>query len=169
MNGDMRIPSFDRFQKFMQVTAFFVCGMIVGSAVYSALENNVVDQVILENYELRDQLDSLKRDLELAHQVRKENVIRSLVTIFVHEQGEEDTIDILTQKELKKRLKEDLDIFIGRSIYMINTDATFARKLLNTKVYDQVEGQNYDVTIRTILVVDGVLQVWVEARKHLSK
>ncbi|MFC4596934.1 hypothetical protein [Cohnella hongkongensis] len=163
----MRVPSFDRFQKFMQVTAFFVCGMIVGSAVYSALKNNIVDQIILQNYELKDQVDSLKKDLEMAHQVRKENVIRSIVTIFVHEQNEAEAIDILTEKELKRRLKDDLDIFIGRSIYMINTDSTFARRLLNTKVYDQIEGQDYDVTIRTMLVVDGVLQVWVEAKKHL--
>jgi len=164
----VRIPSFDRFQKFMQVMAFFVCGMIVGSAVYSALKNNIVDQIILENYELKEQADSLRKDLEMAHQVRKENVIRSIVAIFIHEPNDAETVDILTEKELKKRLKEDLDIFIGRSIYMINTDSTFARKLLNTKVYDQIEGQNYDVTIRTMLVVDGVLQVWVEAKKHLA-
>jgi len=164
----MRIPSFDRFQKFMQVTAFFVCGMIVGSAVYSALKNSIVDRIVLENYELKDQVESLRKDLLFAHQVRKENVIRSIVAIFVHEQGEADTIDILTENELKKRLKEDLDIFIGRSIYTINTDSAFARKLLNTKVYDQIEGQDYDVIIRTMLVVDGVLQVWVEAKKHLA-
>jgi len=164
----MRIPSFDRFQKFMQVTAFFVCGMIVGSAVYSALKNGIVDKVIFENYNLREQLETVKEELEAAHLVRKENVIRSIVMTFVYEQANEP-LDILTEKELKKRLKDDLEIFQGRSIYLINKDAEMARKLLSTKMYAQVEGQDYDVTIRTILVVDGVLQTWVEAKKHLGK
>ncbi|TVX97990.1 hypothetical protein [Cohnella terricola] len=164
----MRIPSFDRFQKFMQVTAFFVCGMIVGSAVYSALKNAIVDKVIFENYNLQDQLETVKKDLEAAHLIRKENVIRSIVMTFVYEQANEP-LDILTEKELKKRLKDDLEIFQGRSIYLINKDAEMARKLLSTKMYAQVEGQDYDVTIRTILVVDGVLQTWVEAKKHLGK
>ncbi|WP_239618292.1 hypothetical protein [Cohnella mopanensis] len=153
----------------MQITAFFVCGMIVGSAVYNALKNNIVDEVIHRNFELKDQLETMKKDLELAQQVRKENVIRSVVTIFRHEQGGSDNLDIITEKELKRRLKEDLNIFLGRSIYTINSDAEFARKLLNKKVYDQVEDQDYEVTIRTMLLVDGVLQVWVDAKKHLNK
>ncbi|WP_256759937.1 hypothetical protein [Cohnella sp. WQ 127256] len=165
----MRLPSFQRFQKFMQLTAFFVCGMIVGSAVYHALENNIVNQVILENYKLQDQIETVKKDLELAQQVRKENVISSIVTIFYYKQGESENIDILTEKELKKRLKKDLNTFLGQSIYLINTDAEFARKLLETKIYDRIEGKDYTVTLRTMLVVDGVLQVWVEAKNHLRK
>lgn len=129
----MRVPTFERFQRFMQVTAFFVCGMIVGSAVYNALKINVVNEVIQKNYELKDQLETVKTDLELAQQVRKENVIRSIVTIFRTDQGNSENLDILTEKELKRRLKEDLNIFLGRSIYTINTDAEFARKLLNKK------------------------------------
>ncbi|QMV40755.1 hypothetical protein [Cohnella cholangitidis] len=166
----MRVPTFERFQRFMQVTAFFVCGMIVGSAVYNALKINVVNEVIQKNYELKDQLETIKTDLELAQQVRKENVIRNIVTIFRNDQGNSENLDIMTEKELKRRLKEDLNIiFLGRNIYTINTDAEVARKLLNKKVYDHVEDQDYEVTIRTMLLVDGVLQVWVEAKKHLNK
>jgi len=166
----MRVPSFDRFHKFMQVTAFFVCGMIVGSAVYGSLKNNVVDRVLFDNRELREQVASLEKELDFARQSNKENVIRSVKTIFLHEPDESGAIDILSEQELKKRLREDLeDIFIGRSIYMINTDSSIARKLLNTKVYGQIEDQDYDVTIRTMLVVDGVLQVWAEAGRHRGK
>ena len=164
----MRVPSFRRFQKFMQVMAFFVCGMIVGSAVYSALKNQIVEQVILENFKLKDQLATMKMDLELAQEVRKENVIRSVTIIFEHDQGA-NQIDILTETELKKRLKKDLSIFLGRSIYVINTDARFARNLLSNKIYDLVEDKDYEVTLKTMLVVDGVLQVWAEAKVHLRK
>lgn len=165
----MRIPSFDRFQRFMQVAAFFVCGMVVGSAVYSALENDMVDQAILKNYQLEDQLETMRMELKLAQQERNENIINQIKIIFQQQEKKEDKIDILTETALKKRVKGDLDMFLGRSIYDINTDAVFVRKLLSTKIYDNVADKDYAVSIKTILVVDGVLQAWVEAKIHLRK
>ncbi len=166
----MRIPSFDRFQKFMQVTAFFVCGMVVGSAVYSALENDVVEGVVLRNYQLEEQLETMRLDLKLAQQVRNENVVNNIKIIFQQPEKEEDKIDILAETALKKKVREDLNIILlGRSIYDINTDAIFARKLLSTKLYDDNAEKDYKVSIRTILVVDGVLQAWLEAKVQPRK
>lgn len=164
----MRMPFFSRFQRSMQLTAFFVCGLIVGSAVYSALENTVVDRALMDKYKLQYELESLKKDLKEIQQVRKENVIRSIVPFIEVPQGKID-LDILTVSELKKALKADLSIFIGRSIYTINTDAKFAERLLKERIYDDIGDRDYEVSVKTILVVDGVLQVWVVADLHLPK
>lgn len=164
----MRMPFFSRFQRSMQLTAFFVCGLIVGSAVYSALENTVVNQTILDNYKLQDEVTSLKKDLKESQQVRKENVIRSIVPYIEVPQDKAD-IDILTVTELKKALKDDLSIFIGRSIYTINTDAKFANRLLTKKIYHDIGERDYEVSVKTMLVVDSVLWVWVVADLHLPK
>lgn len=162
------MPFFSRFQRSMQLTAFFVCGLIVGSAVYSALENTVVDRALMDKYKLQYELESLKKDLKEIQQVRKENVIRSIVPFIEVPQGKID-LDILTVSELKKALKADLSIFIGRSIYTINTDAKFAERLLKERIYDDIGDRDYEVSVKTILVVDGVLQVWVVADLHLPK
>jgi hypothetical protein len=164
----MRIPTFERFQRFMQVSAFFVCGMIVGSAVYSALENGMVDGLIRENYRLQDQLGTIKKEYEQVQQLRNENVIRNIVP-FVEETQGKSTIDIVAETELKKRLKEDLKIFIGRSIYKIGSESQLVRNLLEKKIYDHIGDQDYEVSLKTILVADGVLQVWVEAKVHRPK
>lgn len=160
----MRVPSFHRFQRFMQIAAFFVCGMIVGSAVYNGLKNHIVNELMMKNIELQDQLATMRMDLQRSQQLRKENVIQSIVIYIDDEHGETGTMDIVTATELKKRLKADLNDFLGRSIYVINTDAKFARKLLESKVYDHVEDKNYRVTLKTMLLVDRVLQVWAEAK-----
>lgn len=164
----MRVPSFQRFGRFMQVVAFFVCGMVVGSAVYSALENDQVDQLMRENYELKDQLTTTNKDLEQIQELRKGNVIRIIVP-FIEAPQDGASIDVVTEKELKDRLKSDLKIFIGRSIYKIGSDSQLARNLLEQKIYDNIGDIDYEVSLKTILVVDGVLQVWVEAKVHLSK
>jgi hypothetical protein len=164
----MRVPSFDRFQRLMQIVAIFVCGAIVGSAIYSALQNDIVDQLIAENIELKDQAEFYKKEInKQAQQQRKENSIHSVVS-YIEGKSKTD-IDLLTEKELKKRLNNDLAIFIGRSIYEIHKDARFAQPLLSGKIYDHIEGKDYELNIKTILVVDGVLQVWALASEHTPK
>ncbi|MCD9025946.1 hypothetical protein [Cohnella silvisoli] len=164
----MRIPSFDHFQRFVQAAAFFACGLIVGSAVYSALQNAQVDQLIRENYKLQDELTTLRKEVDQNQQRRKENVIRSIVP-FIEEPRGKPPLDIVTEAELKKRLEKDLKIFIGRNIYMIGSDSRIARNLLEQKIYDHIGDKDYEVSVKTMLVVDGVLQVWVEAKIHHPK
>ncbi|KIL35563.1 hypothetical protein SD71_13005 [Cohnella kolymensis] len=162
----MRVPSFDRFQKLMQITAFFVCGIVVGSAVYSGLQNDQFNRVIEEKIKLEEQLNILREDLKIEKN-RNQNVVKKIIAYVVEPTGK-TKIDILTETELKKRLKRDLEIFVGRSIYHIDSDASFARTLLHEKIYDDIEGKDYMVIVKTVLVVDGVLQIWVEARVHVS-
>lgn len=163
----MRVPTFDRFQKFMQATAFFVCGMIVGSAVFNALKNDIVEQVTKDNIRLEDQLLNMKIDLEFAQQSRKENVINRISIIFQPNSEKNGKLDILTETGLKKQLKEDLEILLGRSIYEIDTGSKFARLLLSKKTYE-FEDNHYKVGLDTMLVVDGVLKVWASAIKAPS-
>jgi hypothetical protein len=164
----MRVPSFDRFQRLMQIVAIFVCGAIVGSAIYSALQNDIVDGLIKENIMLKDQTASFIKEIDKqAQQQRKENSIHSVVSYI---EGDSKTeIDLLTEKKLKGRLNADLANFVGRSIYDIHKDGRFAQTLLSGKIYDHIEGKDYELNIKTILVVDGVLQVWALASEHTPK
>jgi len=164
----MRVPSFDRFQRFMQVTAFFVCGLIVGSAVFGALMNDQYDNVTQQNLLLKQQLAGIEKDLALSEKIRKSNVIKSIVP-YVIEQPGKPPLGVLTETEIKKRLRKDLDIFLGRSIYNIDTDAPLARKLLNKIIYEDIGDKDYDVSIQTMLVEGGVLHVWVNVNVHLPK
>lgn len=152
----------------MQLTAFFVCGLIVGAAVFNALKIEQYDSLAQENVLLTQKLAELTSDLKQAEQIRKTNVIKSIQP-FILEQAGKPELGVATEAEIKKRLKKDLDIFIGRSIYNIDTDAPLARKLLNKIVYEDIGGQDYEVSVQTMLVADGRLQIWVNAIVHLPK
>lgn len=49
----------------------------------------------------------------------------------------------------------------GRSMFDIDTDSKLVRLLLDGKLYI-VRDKEYSVKIRTMLVMEGVLQIWVE-------
>jgi hypothetical protein len=52
-------------------------------------------------------------------------------------------------------------------VYDIDSEARLARLLLNGKVYKGLKDAEYLVEIRTVLVADGTMTVWVTARPRL--
>ncbi|MCC3375910.1 hypothetical protein [Cohnella sp. REN36] len=162
----MRVPSFERYRGSMQAIAFFLCGLIVGAAVYSALVLDQSNRIVQQNYELKEQVELIRQELERP-QKPQEAAFTSLVLYLVDpvdKSKEEPPLDTVTEKELKKRLRDDLHIFLGRKIYDIGSDAQLARSLIEGRVYPDIEKKDYIVSIRTVLAVDRRLTVWVEAR-----
>lgn len=163
----MRVPSFERFRRLSAVAAYFVCGMVVGAAVWSGMASEQYNQVVLDNIELTQQIEKYKEDIDrMQGNSDKENIIQS-IEVFIEEPPNEQPLDAVTEKELKKRVKLDLDGFRGRKIYSIGQDAQFARPMLQNKIYSGIGDQDYTVKINTVLVADGVLTVWVEAEVYL--
>ncbi|WP_276354176.1 hypothetical protein [Cohnella caldifontis] len=163
----MRVPSFERFQRISAAGAFFVCGMVVGAAVWSGLANEQMNQVILRNIELKEQIDNYQEELSrMQNDSEKGSIIQSIL-VFVEEPAGKTPLDAVTERELKKRIRDDLTGFRGRRVYNIGKDAQFARSLFENKIYSGIGDNDYEVRISTILVADGVLQVWVQAKVHL--
>lgn len=70
-------------------------------------------------------------------------------------------LDTVTVKEILRKLVSDLEPMRGRSMFEIDSDGKLARLLLDGKIYI-VREKEYTVRIRTMLVMEGVLQIWVE-------
>lgn len=70
-------------------------------------------------------------------------------------------LDPVIAKEVLSKLSGDLEPLRGRSMFDIDSDGKLARLLLDSKIYLARE-KEYTVKIRTMLVMEGVLQIWVE-------
>ncbi|WP_028611896.1 hypothetical protein [Paenibacillus harenae] len=166
----MRVPPFERWVRGMQMTGVLVLGMIIGAIVYNSFYLAQTEALITLKSELEMQLEQNAQDMEnLKDFKNKHTVIKSVQPRIETETGlksDRPKLDQVTEAALIKKIKEDLDIFLGRSIYEIDSDAKFARKLLDRKVYTDIYGKDYSIQIKTILVVDNVLQVWVHVDNY---
>lgn len=157
----MRIPPFERYYRYVRYSVVLLLGSVIGAAVYHSIFMNNFNTVAKLNGQLKEQLEQSGRDIyELQKLQKKHTVIKSIVPII---EDDDKPLNVLVETELKKRLKEDLSVFIGKSIYSIDENADMARTLLKNKLYAGIRGADYQVSIRTVLVVDNVLQVWVRA------
>jgi len=159
----MRMPQFERYASLMQGTAGFVVGLIVGAMVYHALFMTNFDLLKNINGQLEEKLNQYEKDIKQLNRFKDQHtVIKSVLPIM--ENDPKHKLDELTQVALKRKLRDNLEVLLGHSIYDIDSDAKIARLLLDQKVYTDIYKKDYTVQIKTMLVVDNVLRVWFKAQ-----
>jgi hypothetical protein len=165
----VRVPPFYRYRKWMQSAAFFVCGSVVGAALYSGLASDQYDRIMRRYIELTAEVEQYKRDIAQLNQFKNKATVISSIVVYIEEPQGRTPMDASSQKELKRRVTEDLSIFLGRSVFNIGSDAQLARKLLEGKIYEQIGDKAYRIDLTTVLVAERVLHVWIEARPDLPE
>lgn len=166
----MRVPPFDRFVRGLQFVGVLTLGMIIGAILYNSLYLAQFQALVSLKSELEVKLEQNEQDIKYLKQFKNQHtVIKSILPRIEKEAGQNagrPELDQVTEAELIKRIKEDLNSFLGQSIYEIDSDAKFARKLLEKKVYMDVYNKDYTIEVKTILVVDNVLHVWIKVRDY---
>lgn len=165
----MRIPPFYRLERLVQAAGIFTLGALVGAVLYNNVVQARFEALVNTHSELETKLEQYEQEIKSLNQFKTQyTVIKSVLPRIEEEAGEKERpkLDKLSEAELIKRMKEDLSAFIGRSIYDIDTDAKLARKLLEKRIYYGVMGKDYTVEVKTMLVSDNRLQLWVKVRLY---
>ncbi|WP_379164429.1 hypothetical protein [Paenibacillus sp. sgz5001063] len=160
----MRVPPFQRYRRFSQISAIFVLGMVVGSVMYNAIFHMGYNVLWLNNKDLRDQVEQYRKDIKTLKKYNNTSTVIREIKLRTEDSTVQEgaaAIDPVTAKEIISKLSTDLEPMRGRSMFDIDTDGKLARLLLDGKIYI-VREKEYAVRIRTMLVMEGVLQIWVE-------
>ncbi|MBH5317243.1 hypothetical protein I6N90_05390 [Paenibacillus sp. GSMTC-2017] len=167
----MRLPTFERYVRGMQFLGVFLLGMLVGAITLNLLFIEEFEALYHTRNELEVKLEQYEQDIKNLNQYKNQHTVIKSIKLRVAEDNSGNParpqIDKVTEGLLIKLVKEDLSIFLGQSIYEINSDAKFARTLLQRKVYMDVNGKDYLIDLRTVLLADNVLQIWFDARVHV--
>lgn len=166
----MRLPPFERYVMGMKLAGVLMLGMIIGAILYNSIYLAQFEALITLKSELEVKLEQYEQDIRNLNQFKKQHtVIKSVLPRIEKEAGQNagrPKLDQVTEALLIKRIKEDLNSFLGQSIYEIDSNAKFARKLLETKVYLDVNHKDYTIEVKTVLVADNVLHVWIKVREY---
>lgn len=157
-------PELSGFRRFMQIAAVFIFGMVIGSIVYNVIYQTSYNMLWIQNKDLKIQLDQAEENIRTLKKYNKRSTVIKEIKVRVEER--DPPLDSLAVKEVAQQLHDELEVLRGRSIFEIDTDAKMARTLLNRKIY-LVREKEYSIQIKTMLVSEGVLQVWVDMRPYV--
>lgn len=165
----MRVPPFFRFGLLLKLLGVFITGAFVGAALLHMFHIAQFEALYHLRIEQQNKLIQYESDIKSLTQYKNRNsVIKSLKLTIENEYNEQarPELDSLTEQELLKQVRKDLSLFIGQNIYDIDSNSQFARKLLERKVYKNISGDDYEIDIKTVLLVDNTLQIWMTVRLH---
>ncbi|MCR8657958.1 hypothetical protein [Paenibacillus endoradicis] len=165
----MRLPPFERYFHLLQLIGVFIIGGLVGAILLNTLHTAQFEAFYNSKSELEEKLIQYEKDIHNLSQYKSHHTVIKSLKLRIEDENnstEKPKLDTLTQNEILKQVREDLSIFIGQSIYDIDSNAQFARKLLEKKVYSGVLNNDYTIEMKTVLLVDNTLQVWMIVRKY---
>ena len=164
MKDDAKQPKLTGFRRFMQLTAVFILGMVTGSIVYNVIYQTSYNLLWIQNKDLTIQLHQAEEDIRTLKKYNNRSTVIKEIKVRVEER--DPPLDSLAVKEVTEQLHNELEVLRGRNTFDIDSDAKMARTLLNRKIY-VVRDKEYTIQIKTMLVSDGVLQVWVDMRPYI--
>lgn len=163
----MRLPPFERYVRGLHFAGVFLLGMIAGGVVLNSLFVAQFEALYHTKNNLEVKLEQYEQDIKKFTQYKNQHSVIKSIKLRIGEEGDlRHRPDKLSEAELLKLVKEDLSTLLGHSIYEIDSNAKFARKLLESKVYTDINGKDYKVALKTILLVDNVLQIWMSASSY---
>lgn len=161
----VRVPPFSRFRRFTQISAIFMLGIVVGAVIYNAIYHVGFNVLWLNNADLRAQIEQYQEDIKTLKKYNNTSTVIREIKIRSEESKAQaegsPSVDPVTLKLILSEIRSDLEPMRGRSMFDIDTDSKLVRLLLDGKLYI-VRDKEYSVKIRTMLVMEGVLQIWVE-------
>lgn len=165
----MRLPPFERFIHLLGMSGAFITGAIVGAVVLNSLHIVQFEAYYDDRMELQAKLIQYEQDNHNLSQYKSQHTVIKSLKLRIEEESNDSArpkLDAMAQSELIKLVREDLSILIGQSIYDIDSNAQFARKILEKKVYRDILNHDYTIELKTVLLVDNTLQVWMSVRKY---
>jgi len=159
-----RWPSLQGFKRFMQFVGVLLLGIVIGSIAYNMVFQASYNQLWIENKDLQIKLFQLEEDNKTLRKYRNRSTVVKEIKVTIEER--DPPLDSLAVKEVVQTLQDELEVLRGRNIFDIDSDAKMARTLLNRKIYS-VRDKDYSIQIKTMLVSEGVLQIWVEMRPYV--
>ncbi|KAF9133888.1 hypothetical protein BGX30_012120 [Mortierella sp. GBA39] len=142
-----------------QLTAVFVLGAVIGSVVYNSVFHSSFDMLWASNQDLELRIQQYEDDIKTLKKYNNQQTV--IKEIKIRAEQRDPPLDPVIVKEVIRKLGEDLEVLRGRNIFDIDEDSKIARNLLNRKIY-RVRDKEYSIEIKTMLVAEGVLQIWID-------
>lgn len=162
----MKVPPTGKFQQLFRGTALFVVGILTGWSLFIGIYHYNIDLVYTRILDLEAQKEELEKENAVLEKNKSRASLISKIDIRFR-QPANFQLDRLTEAELKSRIRNDLNVILGRNVSTFKDSYELYEKLIAGKAYPNVLEKNYVVDNRmTVLLVGTELTLWIEIKPY---
>jgi cell division protein FtsL len=161
----VRVPPFNRYERFFAGFGLFIAGAIVGSAIFMVIYQYNFSLLSIQNQQMRTEMDNLiatNKNLNLKQKKAAQTNIQSIKVLF-EQKNELNKLDEISENELRKKIIQDLQFLSGKPVAQLKLDPLLYRNLIEGKTYHAIHERDYIINVRTLMVVETELTVIINA------
>lgn len=147
--------------------ALIIIGIIIGASCYHVIFLHQFNEIMMRNIDLQDRLTHYKTETEDLLRFKNHHTIIKSLVIHIYKQPNHTIIPQADEMEIRRRLLKDLTGLKGRNVFHIDKYSKLIEGLLAHKIYPNIQSKNYTVLLRTMLVTEGVLHIWIDASLYV--
>jgi hypothetical protein len=160
----LKVPPFDQFTGLLQSIGLIIVGTCIGSALFLSLYHHHLNTALILNKELQAENEKLLQD-NSTYKLSKNKQSRIIGLEVIVESDESHPLDKLTEQELERRVRNDLNVVKGQKVSSFADSPHIYQKLISQKTYHNILDKDYTVDVRTMLLIQTELKVWVTAKE----
>jgi len=160
----LRVPPFESYKGLLQSTGLLISGIIIGSALFLSIYHQQLNTILIENRELIAENEKLMLDNNTYKKTRNQQSVVNQIDVVV-ESSPLNPLDKVTEQEIEKRVRNDLAVIKGQKISVIAESPHIYQSLLSKKTYRGILDKDYMVNMKTMLLIQTELKVWVFAEE----
>lgn len=158
----MRVPSFERYKSLLSGTGVFIAGVIVGAAVYLSMYQQHLSVLHERVGELSNQNKTLQDSMEGLNKFKQNQQYIGRVKVMAEFASKEaDKADANVLNELKRLVYEDIKLTSGKPVSAVREAPDIFTNLVDKKVYRNVYGKNYQISVRYLMVVQTEFTIYI--------
>lgn len=161
----MRVPSFDHFADMAKATGLLIAGAVIGSAVFMSIFHHNLNAALIENRELQAENEKLIQDNTNYKKNRNQLSTINKIEVIV-ESADLDPLDKVTEQEIERRVRSDLKVIVGMKVATFAESPHVYQQLLAQKTYHAILDKDYLVNMKTMMLIQNELKVWVIAKDY---
>jgi cell division protein FtsL len=160
----LKVPPFDQYTGLMRAAGLLIAGAIIGCAVFTGIYHHQMNSLLIQNKQLMAENDKLNQDNNTFKKSKNQQSVINRIEVII-ESGELNPLDKVTEQELERRLRNDLSVIKGLKIASFSESPHIYQRLLAQKTYHDILDKDYTVNVKTMLLLQTELKVWVTAKE----
>jgi len=160
----VRVPPFDRYQRFLAGFGLFLSGAIIGSAVYMSIHQHTYNQLYVQMHKYLEENRDLREDIDNLNKTRNKQALINVVNVYLVPKNQEDIISEDIQKEIEGDVKSELKLVIGQKAAYVRDAHPLYERLITQRTYT-LHDKKYVVEVKSIVLIQTELSIWITAEE----
>lgn len=139
-------------------------GAIIGSAIFMSIFQKNFNLMYIKMHNYQQENAKLLLDIDYLNKTRNKQTLVSSINVYLQNPEDQEKLSENIQKEIESLIKQELKLAIGQKAAYVRDAQSLYEQLISQKIL-LIHDKNYSVQVKTIILIQNELTLWITAKE----